>query len=113
MRANVKRGLNRLFAVLTPIWIVYCLIVYPMQRYAQAEKVEKAEFQSCWQESKPPDFKACADYARLKAGTDMWSLRAFYNRESWFLLLVVLGVPFFVYAVCRVLVWVWHGFMPA
>jgi predicted secreted protein len=39
MQANVKRGFNRLFAVLTAVWIVYCLVVYPIQRRAQAEKV--------------------------------------------------------------------------
>ena len=83
MTMNVKRGFNRLFAVLTPLWIVYCLVVYPIQRRARAEKIEKAEFQSCWQESNPPDFKRYTDYARLKAGRDMWTLRAFYSRESW------------------------------
>lgn len=35
MLANVKRGFNRLFVVLTPIWVVYCLLVYPMQRLAK------------------------------------------------------------------------------
>ena len=86
MQANLERGLNRLCAVLVPIWIVYCLFVYPMQRQAQAEKVEKSEFLSCWKETNPPDFKACTDYARLKAGTDL------------------------AYGCCRALLWVWRGF---
>jgi len=89
------------------------LFVYPIHRHAQAEKIEKTEFMSCWQESHPPDFKGCADYARLKAGTDMWSLRAFYTRESWLLALVVVAVPLLAYGCCRVLVWVWRGFMSA
>jgi len=113
VQANAKRGFNRLFAVLTPIWIIFCLFVYPIHRHAQAEKIEKTEFMSCWQESHPPDFKGCADYARLKAGTDMWSLRAFYTRESWLLALVVVAVPLLAYGCCRVLVWVWRGFMSA
>jgi len=92
LQANVGRGFNRLLAVLTPIWVIYCVLVYPMQRHAQAEKIEKTEFLSCWQESHPPDIKTCTDYARLKAGTDMWALRAFYTRESWFLALVVVGL---------------------
>jgi hypothetical protein len=106
--ANVKRGFNRLFAVLTAVWITYCLIVYPLQRQAQASKIEKTEFLSCWHES--TDMKGCMDYARLKAGTDRWSLRAFYTRESWFLALVVVGVPLLAYGCCRVLAWVWRGF---
>jgi hypothetical protein len=111
MQANVKRGFSRLFAVLTPLWIVFCLFVYPMQQRAHAEKVEKIEFLSCWQESQPPDMKGCADYARLKAGTDMWSLRAFYARESWFLALVVVLVPLLVYGCFRIAAWVLRGFM--
>jgi hypothetical protein len=113
MEANVKRGLRRLFAVLTPLWIVYCLFIYPLQRHAQAEKIEKTEFLSCWRESNPPDFKGCTEWARLKAGTDMWSLRAFYTRESWFLGLIVVVVPPLAYGFCRMALWVWRGFMAA
>jgi hypothetical protein len=28
MKANIKRGFNRLFAVLTAAWVLYCLFVY-------------------------------------------------------------------------------------
>lgn len=104
----MERGFRRLFAVLTPLWIVYCLFVYPLQRHAQAEKIEKTAFMSCWQET--PDFKGCTDWARIKAGTDLWTLKAFYARESWLLALVVVTVPLFAYALCRVVVWVWYGF---
>jgi hypothetical protein len=107
----VKRGFNRLLVVLTPLWVVYCLFVYPMQRRAEAEKVEKAEFANCWRQI--PDFKGCADWARVKAGTDLWTLRAFYARESWLLALVVAIVPLFAYGLFRVTVWVVHGFARA
>jgi hypothetical protein len=109
----VKRGLRRLFALVTPLWIAYCLFVYPMQRRAQAEKIEKTEFMGCWQESNSPDFKGCAEWARLEAGTDLWTLKAFYARESWLLALVVMIVPLLAYGLCRATVWVWRGFMPA
>jgi hypothetical protein len=110
----VKRGLKRLFAVLTPLWIVYCLFVYPMQRRARAEKIEKIELMNCLHET--PDLKdtnwGCTDWARLKAGTDLWTLRAFYARESWLIALVVVVVPFMAYGFCRVTVWVCRGFTP-
>jgi hypothetical protein len=107
----MKRGFKRLFAVLTPLWIVYCLFVYPMQRRAQAEKIEQHEFQDCYQGT--PDLKGCSDWAKIKAGTDLWTLRAFYSRESWFLALVVVLVPLLAYGCCRVIVWVAHGFAPS
>jgi hypothetical protein len=114
MQANVKRGFNRLFVLLVPVWVAYCLIVYPMQQQIHAEKAEKAEFLQCWQASTPPDFKGCADYAEIKSGVNGWSLKAFYARESWALALVVVTVTLVVYGVCRGVaalgLWVWRGF---
>ena len=110
---NVKRGLHRAFLVLTPIWFVYCLLIYPMQQYSRAENNEKTIFSSCWKESNPPDFKDCAEYSRLEAGTDLWTLKAFYSRESWLLGLVVVAVPFSTYWCCRLLLWVLRGFASA
>jgi hypothetical protein len=115
MRPNLKRGFNRLFVVLIPVWVIYCLLWYPMQQRARAARMERTEFLHCWQESKPADFKGCADYARLKAGADMWSLKAFYTRESRFLAVVVVVVPLLAYVLGRLLIamslWVGRGFM--
>ena len=106
----MRRGIARLFVVLTPLWMAYCLVVYPMQQRSQAQKVEKAKFLDCY--AKSADFKGCADWARADAGTDMWTLRAFYARESWLLALALIGVPLLAYAACRVVVWVGRGFIP-
>ena len=38
---------------------------------------------------------------------EMWSLKAYYARESWFLGLVVVAIPLLAYAVG---LWVWRGF---
>lgn len=65
METNLRRDWNRVFVVLTVMWAVYVLLVYPMQQLARAEKIEKSAFLSCW-ESRAADFKGCADYARLK-----------------------------------------------
>ena len=92
MRANLKRGFNRLFVVLTALWVVYCLFVYPTQQRAQAERVFKSEFHDCY-DLKGQRFSECFNYAKLASGEDLWSLRAYYSRESWFLALIVIAVP--------------------
>ena len=97
--------------MLTPLWFIYCLLVYPIQRRAQPEQVEKTEFMKCWQETSPPYSKGCAEWARVEAGTELWTLRAFYARESWLLALVLVVVPLLAYGFCSVSVWVGRGFM--
>jgi hypothetical protein len=110
MGVNAKRGSNRLCIVLAVLCAVYVLFVYPVRQQARAEKIEKAEFLRCWQESNPPDFKGCADYAALKAGSSLWTLKTYYLRESWFLALVVIAF----YGLCRGIVavgwWIRRGF---
>jgi hypothetical protein len=106
---NPRRGFNRLFVVLTFVWALYCLLVYPIQREHQVDKVFKGEFQNCLDESTGQEFRDCIKNAELKASTgmEMWSLKAYYARESWFLGLIVVAIPLSVYAVG---LWVWHGF---
>jgi hypothetical protein len=102
-----------MFAVLTQAWIVYCLFVYPLQHLAQAERTEKAESMSCRLEKQPPDFEGCADRARVKAGTDLWTLRAFYTRKLGLLALVVGVIPLLAYAFFRATGWVSPWLMPS
>ena len=88
---HVRSGFNRLFVVLTFVWAVYCLLVYPIQREHQVDKVFKGEFQNCLDESTGQEFRDCINNAELKASTGM---------EMW-------SIPLMVYAVG---LWVWHGF---
>ena len=115
MKANLKRGFNRLFVVLTPLWVVYCLFVYPICQQQHAHQIGEREFHDCYERDRQP-FKECVEYAALKSGEGEWSLRAYYSRESWFLMLVVVAVPALTYVVCRGLLaigrWVWLGFQP-
>jgi hypothetical protein len=112
MQVNVKRGFNRLFVVLTALWVVYCLFVYPIQRRQQADRVAKEEMRDCSEHNQ--DLYACLQYAEVKSGADMWSLKAYYSRESWFLVLVIVAVPALAYGLCRAVLaigrWVWRGF---
>jgi hypothetical protein len=113
MRVNLLRGFNRSFVVLTALWVVYCLFVYPMQQGHHAQSVYESEFRDCFGRDGQP-FKECTQYAELKSGVDMWTLRAYYSRESWFLALIVVTVPLLAYGLCRGLLavagWVWRGF---
>ena len=90
---NPRRGFNRLFVVLTFVWALYCLLVYPIQREHQVDKVFKGEFQNCLDERTGQEFRDCIKNAELKASTgmEMWSLEAYYAREAWFLGLIVSG----------------------
>ena len=112
---NVKRGFNRLFVVLTGLWIVYCCFIYPMQQRRHARQVFQREFYDCF-EPNGHLFSECIQYAELKSGENEWSLKAYYARESWFLVLVIVALPFFVYGLFRSLMalvwWVWLGFRP-
>jgi hypothetical protein len=120
MGANIRRGFNRLFVVLTFVWAVYCLLVYPIQQERQVDKVFKGEFQNCFDHllGKGQEFRECINNAELKAtaGMAMWSLNAYWTRESWFLVLVVVAVPLLVYGICRgaaaIGTWVWRRFRP-
>src|SRR5271165_5876673 len=96
MQVNLKRGLNRLFVVLTALWVVYCLFVYPIQQRQHPHEVYEREFHDCFERDRQP-LKECFEYAELKSGVNEWSLRAYYARESWFLVLVIVAVPALAY----------------
>jgi hypothetical protein len=38
MTANIKRGFNRIYIVLTVLWAFYCVILFPLQRQAEATR---------------------------------------------------------------------------
>lgn len=113
MHMNLKHGFNRLFVVLAALWTVYCLFVYPLQQGRVAKKILESEFRSCW-DGGGQTYKECTQYAQLKSGSETWTLRAYYSRESWFLALVIVAGPALAYGFCRALFtvgwWVWRGF---
>lgn len=117
MEINVERGFNRLFLVLTGLWVVWCLLVYPLWRQQRAETAFHAEMADCYQHElgKGPDFRDCLQYAEVISGVDSWSLKSYFERESWFLALFVVMVPLVAYGLCRGIgalsMWVRRGFV--
>jgi hypothetical protein len=41
MKANVRHGFDRLFVVLTCAWVIYCLLVYPIQQAKSAGRLSR------------------------------------------------------------------------
>jgi hypothetical protein len=116
---NFKRGFNRLFVVLTVVWALYCLVVYPMQQRRKAQSHYTADSQSCYEtelkESKPK-FDACLKTAKeeWQTSVDQWSVKNFYIGQWPLLLAAIVGLPLLLYGCLRgiatVSLWVWRGF---
>ena len=87
-----------------------------MEQRQHARTVTERELRDCYEHKlgKGRAFSECLKYAELKSDVDMWSLKAYYSRESWFLVLIVVAVPPPGYGLCRGLLavswWVWRGF---
>ena len=111
----MRRGFNRLFFILTVCWAVYLLLIYPIQKHRDADKILQSELQKCYHdELRGNDLDDCETWAQATAGTPMWTLKTYYARESWFLVFILVAVPLLVYGFCRVAtsatLWVWRGF---
>ena len=110
----MRLGFTRLFLILTVCWAVYWLLIYPIQKQRDADKILRSELQECQDdELRGNDLDDCETWAQATAGTFMWTLMAYYAREAWFLLIVLIAVPLLVYGFCRATafaaVWVWRA----
>ena len=116
MKLNIKRGFNRLFAAIIAVWIVYCLFIYPLQRQGDADFIYHDELRRCYEHKlgKGEEFKNCLQHAAAESNMNDWSLIAFYKRESWTLLVVIILVPLAAYIICRgsaiLGIWILKGF---
>jgi len=119
MHINLRRGIDRLFAVLVVVWVIFCLIVYPVWQRQLALTKYNAEVRNCYMNDLGKGqgvFDACLKYAEVMSDLDLWTLKAYYARESWLLAIVVVVTPILAYGLLRGLVavgeWVWRGFLP-
>ena len=91
MQPNFKRAFNRVFVVLAVLWALYCLVVYPMQKWSEADKVYRAHIEeNCWAARGNEVFDCWKD-EEISSGVWMWTLKAYYARESWLLALARLS----------------------
>jgi hypothetical protein len=118
MSANIKRGFNRLFVVLTVLWAGYCLFVFPMQMQHFAFQFYINQSQVCYdvQSANPIQRKDCLDSVEKMYQSDVapWQWKNYYQVKWMYILAALALIPLAVYGACRaaglVFVWVVRGF---
>jgi hypothetical protein len=117
VKPDVKRGLNRIFVVLTAIWVLYCLLGYPFQKRIEAVKKQDANMKDCYGASHDvqKDCYATVQQIYLNEVTQ-YEIPGYYEWSWPFLLVVAVGLPIVAYLICftfiATLVWVSRGFKP-
>ena len=116
MEVNIKRGFNRIYVVLAAVWLLYCAVLFPLQRQAEATRNFDQEGAACWSMDDSQERSTCLTAATTNWNAQMhqWQFRWFYSWAWGFLLLAVVVLPIVVYGCCRgaaaITVWVWKGF---
>ncbi len=116
MTVNIKRGFNRIYIVLAAVWLLYCAVLFPLQRQAEATRQFDQEGAACWSMDDSQERSTCltATTTNWNAQMHQWQFRWFYSWAWGFLLLAVVVLPIVVYGFCRgaaaIAVWVWKGF---
>ena len=115
MNPNVRRGLNRIFVVLTGLWVLYCLIGYPFQMRIEAVKKQDANMRGCYGASHDvqKDCYATVQQAYLNE-VSQYEMPGYYKWSWPFLLAFAMGLPIvaylFGYTLIATFVWVIRGF---
>lgn len=113
MGVNIKRGFNRIYIVLAVIWAFYCVILFPIQRQAEATRQFDRDLPVCFEYGQE-DPACLAVKQDWNASMERWQLPKFYSWAWGLLLVAVFVAPLAVYGCCRgagaIAVWVWRGF---
>jgi hypothetical protein len=131
MQIHLKRGLNRIFIVLTECWAVFWLLVFPVGAGEQGRIHYEADLKFCYEQyglgTDHQFFADCLAMADrefkegLYTGVGFifpeghgWSFRGYYQHMGWILVGLILVPPLLVYSlawgISIVLVWIWRGF---
>jgi hypothetical protein len=113
MSVNIKRGFDRIYLVLAALWACYCVILFPLQRQAEATRQLDRYLPVC-SEYGAKDPACLAVKEDWNASMERWQLRKFYSWAWGLLLIAVFVPPIVIYGCCRgaaaIAVWVWKGF---
>jgi hypothetical protein len=123
---NLQRGFNRLFLVLTVLWMLYWTVVYPVRRCDDrmelATSMRMQAENNCF-ENRGPEKTDCLKASEVDAKRvrgDVPILAEF--EDDWPTILIMgIGVPPLVYGLTRSLIrglsavslWIWRGFKAA
>jgi hypothetical protein len=113
MGVNIKRGFNRVYIVLAVAWLLYCAVLFPLQRQAEATRKYDRDLPVCFEYGRQSP-TCLAVKESWNASMEQWQLWKFYSWAWGFLLVAVVLLPIVVYGCCRgaaaITVWVWKGF---
>lgn len=116
---NIRRGFNRLFLVLTVVWVIYCTVVYPFNQGEKADARFQTEVRDCYEHKAgqgEASMYACLNSAgeEYRATAHQWVFQNFYSAYWPLILAAVTGVPLLVYGAVRGLAaisaWIWRGY---
>jgi hypothetical protein len=113
---NLLRGFNRIFVVMTLLWAVYCLVVFPLQTRAKLLDDATKQSASCYEGGDSEERKTCVKlWSDLMADESQeWSLRGYYKAGWLYILGAITIVPVVIYGFCRLIgftfAWVYRGF---
>ena len=119
MPRNIKRGFNRLFIVLTVLWVVFCTVVFPFNERRKASAQYDKDAVSCYSSelgNGEPALHTCLRYAEenYKNALDLYSVKNLFI-GAWRLVLgAIVLPPLLVYGIVRGIaatsIWVWRGY---
>jgi hypothetical protein len=121
LTTKIKRGFNRLFIVLTVVWAIYCMIVYPLNERGKAAVIYDRQLSACYQYEAgrgQAELNNCLHFAEgmFHDFADQWTFKNFYAHSWPFILAATVGLPLVVYGVGRGLaalsLWVYRGYRP-
>jgi hypothetical protein len=116
MPVNIKRGFNRAFVVLSGLWALYILIVFPVMKRNDADRNYGSHLRECTEPTHTERLEDCTRFVEAIYGPEMeqWTLRSYYKTAWPYLLIVIIVLPIVVYGILRVagllFMWVRRGF---
>ena len=125
MTANVKRGFNRLFLVLTLVWATFWVVVYPMHgqwegQQKALEEYDKAKKNCDAIDMERPDYPTLDNcykqsWENYRNQLEPYSFKNFwwFPAAFWEGLLPIIALPpALVYGLVALGVWIRNGFKP-
>jgi hypothetical protein len=119
IKGNLRKGFNRFFVVISVLWAVYCVVVYPVQQREKAFDHYQEDQRGCYARELgqlQSRLEACLKLAEHEWQTSVgqWSARNFYIGAWPLIAAAIVVLPAAVYGSLRgmaaVGLWIWRGY---